>query len=471
MNISQNEPSQQSFKAIKNPLQLTNSYKQSESQIKLTTDLSVIIEGAFKDLYLGAMELFSGSETDLSQFQQQSLYVATSVMGCVTQDYLNLFCNHWFICVGESGSRKTIANQIIKNTIIRTKNKCYPINMPASREGLYSRLGVEGGIPKPNVFIEFDEGLNKLYKLWANQKPESNSALNGLMSTLIESYGPVQELSEITNKDLTKSSKAVLSPRIALTLNGQGLSFAKAVTSDSFLNNGFYHRCLVFDFVVKETDDSQDNYLNEDYDSDLLINNKYLDYLNWLIKHEGNLPSKPCIKYRIKGASPRSDYDFKQDYYELLEYLNSNCPPVHTLAIVDQHNSRMKERIKTLAWLHAWGRGAEKWDTIDVTFAYMLGGLHYQNILNRLKNAPLDARNDYHLMKYIYGHVARKKTVLRQRIQSACGNHNDYKQFSSTQVSYAIKELIAEGYIVARKQGKSTYYDIGAEKFHDPLYK
>lgn len=459
MTISQNEPSQQ----LK--LLTTSSYDHSAKQKHLMTDIGSIMKGSLSDLYLGAMELFSGSSIDSGEFQQQSLYVALAVMGCSTQDYLNLFPNHWFICIGESGSRKTLANQIIKNTLIQIDNKCYPINMPASREGLYTRLNWEqGGVQKPSVIIEFDEGLTKLSKLWANQRPETNGSLTTLMETLLGAFGAPSELGEITNKDPAKSSKAIINPRIALTVNGQGISFSRALDSDTFLDNGFYHRCLVFDFLGDTQEDTLDDYLSDKKNSLLIMDKGRLSYLNKIL-------SNPAL-LETRGATPSTDYNFKNDYYELLHYLNINSLPLHASAIIAQHKNRMPSRIRTMAWLHAWGRGAKRWETVDVTFAYMVGGLHYQNILNRLKHAPLDDTTDFELMSYICHTVTRRskegKLTSRKDIQSLCSRKKNFKHMQGLGVSNALKELEAEGYLIVKKLRKLTIYEIGIEKFDPP---
>ena len=126
MIIPQNEPSQQSFGLQKDNqehlFENVNLYNYSQKQQEIAVDLIKVLCGDWRQLYEGAQQILSGPVERPSNYIQQSLYIASAIMGFATQNYLNVFPCHWFICIGESGSGKSLANVIIEKTLYNIKN-------------------------------------------------------------------------------------------------------------------------------------------------------------------------------------------------------------------------------------------------------------------------------------------------------------------------------------------------------------
>lgn len=454
--MTQNEQSQQSSEQLK----LTNrsSYKYSDKQTSLCHEIIKDSKGIWSDICYNALKIFTGTDSPISDFQQQSIYVADMILGCATQDYLDLKPNYWSLCIGESGSGKTVANIIVKESLRRIPNNtCWNIKMPASEGGLYTALNA---LPRPCAFIEYDEGLNKLVKLWNNNKPETSGIVSNLLETLMSIYEAGGDLSEVTNKDPSKSSKGIIRPVVSLSITGQALSYARACSVSEFIDKGFYHRCLIYDFIGRESCASFNEYLDEaDTSRSLRLDDDKLLRLKSKIKVALKTDTQPVEFYIKQGRAPSSSYDFTKDYNELLTYLNELGEEAHARAIIEQYNNRMRDKIKTLARLHAWGRGADTWESDDVTWAMKRAGLHYQNILNRLKNSPIESRNDYLLIKYIYDKVIFCRKIEHVYITKLVSKKNGIKHFHSPQIKQAIKYLCEEGLIIEHRFPKTrTYY-------------
>jgi hypothetical protein len=473
--MPQNETSQQAIAHNNIQLQFQNIslYQYSKAQEALAADIASKLEGDWGSLYWGAQDILSGNGVQPNNFIQQSIYIATAIMGLSTQNIYNFFPCHWYICIGESGAGKSLANEIIGKTLLKLRNKCWHVVMPASREGLYTKFDPqkEGYVPNPNVFLDYDEGLGHLLKLWPAFGSEPPSILAPLIDTLLKAYGPCSHLPEITNKDPTKSSRRVEKPRIGFTTNGQNFQLA---TSDKFLEKGFYQRCYVFDFVGKVVPQNIDSFLDsaesKNTSSELAISDKYLADLNNKFPYELTLEPK-IIAYAKKGRlpNPTTGHDFHEDYSELMEYLNKGGHEYHAKAIAEQYRNRLVERFVSYAWLHAWGAGREAPTEADTTIASLFISLHYQNILNRMKYMPKDNPHDYDLITYIYQCVMSKPGLTRSYITKRCSANNAYKKFSSHHIDRAIAFLVKESQITETKAaGCQTSYRPGNQTLNTP---
>lgn len=475
MIIPQNEPSQQSFGLQKDNqehlFENVNLYNYSQKQQEIAVDLIKVLCGDWRQLYEGAQQILSGPVERPSNYIQQSLYIASAIMGFATQNYLNVFPCHWFICIGESGSGKSLANVIIEKTLYNIKNnKCWHMAMPASRQGLYSKFNQtkEGSVPNPNVFIDFDEGLNALLtQLWPLNGIECTGPLGPLIETLLKTYGPCSHMPEINNKDPNQSCKRVDFPRIGLTANGQNFQLAY---SSRFLEKGFYHRCFVYDFVGKVVPQDMVSFLddveNTVKNSDLSIGEEYLKSFNSKLFYK--LPqNEPVHKFVQSGRLPNpSGHDFHEDYHELMEYLNTNNYEYHARAIAEQYKNRCKERFHAYAWLHAWGCDRKKPIGQDTAVASLFLSLHYQNILNRMKNLPKANLHDYDLIKYIYQAIKKKPDIKRMYITNKISKNQSLSKFDGRSIDRAIGYLVSENYIVQNKRaGFPTSYRVST---HDP---
>lgn len=469
MSISQSRSSQQlSESTDKHLFENLNIYTQSQKQIDLAVDLSSSLQGVWAELYWGAQNILSGPSSQSSQVAyniQQSIYIASALMGVTTQNYLNAFPCHWFICIGESGAGKSLANVIIEKTLNKIINKCWHIGMPASRQGLYSKFDrTKDGVPTNNVFIDFDEGLNALLThLWPSNGLENTGPLGPLVETLLKAYGPCSHMPEITNKDPLHSCKRVESPRIGLTANGQNFQLAY---STRFLEKGFYHRSFVYDFVGKNIKQDMKSFLDDTEntvkDSDLSIPDNFLSRLNQKFLTEA--PGEFIYKFVKAGRLPDPPIeDFHEDYHELMEYLNTNDHEYHARAIAEQYRNRSKERFHCYAWLHAWGSDRDKPNTDDVTVASLFLSLHYQNILNRVKNLPNSKMHDYDLIRYIYQSVRNKPEIKRMYITNKISKNQGLSKFDTRSIDRAISYLIQENYIVqSKRSGAPTTYRVSS---------
>jgi len=480
MIIPQNVSSQQSFGPQKDNQEYlfenVNLYNYSKRQEEIAVDLAGALFGDWASLYNGAQEILSGPVERPSNYIQQSLYIASAIMGFATQNFLNVFPCHWFICIGESGSGKSLANVIIEKTLSAisnvSANKCWHMGMPASRQGLYSKFDQtkEGCVPNPNVFIDFDEGLNALLtQLWPLNGIECTGPLGPLIETLLKTYGPCSHMPEITNKDPNQSCKRVDFPRIGLTANGQNFQLAY---SSRFLEKGFYHRCFVYDFVGKVVSQDMDSFLkdteNSVKDTDLAIERKYWEPLNVKFMNAMPLPQGQMFHRFVKqGPLPKPEVeDFHKDYHELMEYLNTNNYEYHARAIAEQYRNRCKERFHAYAWLHAWGCERERPNKDDTSVASLFLSLHYQNILNRMKNLPKANLHDYDLIKYIYQAIMKKPDIKRMYITNKISKNQSLSKFDGRAIDRAIGYLVSENYIVQNKRaGFPTSYRVSS---HDP---
>jgi hypothetical protein len=475
MIIAQNESSQQGTvnNNFESQFQNISLYQYSKAQKQIATDLVSHLSGHWGELYWGAQEILSGEKEQPNNFIQQSLYISTAIMGLSTQNIYNFFPCHWYICIGESGSGKSLCNEIIAKTLIKLRNKCWPVVMPASREGLYTIFDPQkdGYVPNPNIFLDFDEGLGHLHKLWPSYGAELPHVLSPLIDTLLKSYGPCSFLPEITNKDPAKSSKRVESPRIGLTTNGQNFTIA---TSDRFLDKGFYQRSFVFDFVGKIVPKNLDSFLDaaesKNISTELAILDKYWENLNKSFPFEFSLQTK-IRTYAKKGRlpNPTVGYDFHEDYSELMQYLNKGGHEAHAKALTEQYQNRLTERFVSYAWLHAWGAGRLSPNEQDTTVASLFISLHYQNILNRMLHMPKNNPHDYDLITYIYQCVINKPGLTRSYITKRCSANNAYKKFSSQNIDRAIAFLVKESQIAETKTaGCQTSYRPGKQTLNTP---
>jgi hypothetical protein len=455
MSIAQNESSQQS---------LSPRYKYSDKQIQLAVDIKCGLKGAFLDLYKGAQKVLSDKEDPKVENIQQALYIATVLMGASTQYYLNLFPCYWYISIGESGGGKTFTNLIISNTLskIETQNRCWPIKMPGSREGLYRRLDStrDDSVPNPNVFVYWDEGLAGLKRIWPYGDVENISPTGPLVETLLGSYGGCEELAEISTKDPEKSCKRIVNPRILFTINGQPNVYTAILNSNNFLGNGLYHRCHVFDFIGDDLPETLDGFLqgiDDKINTPTSLHSDYLSSINKILKDI----DKPIV-WAKKGNVPKPDYDFLNDYRELLTYLNENSLDNHALAISEQYKNRTRKRFSTYAWLHAFGCGRDKLAKEDTNFASLSLGLHYQNILNRVKTRSKNDCGELDLIEYVYEKIKnyfdKKRTGPEREYILNLVRKKWSTKFKIQDTDKALEFLIKSEYISAYNTKNKPFY-------------
>lgn len=376
MIIPQNEISQQSNDELYNLWKQTTDY--NETLIELMSKLTVTLSGAWLDIYKRAYELHPNRP-------QTAHYIAMNLVCCGAQGYLATPSINYNIGVGCSGGGKTWANLTISQSLKNLKSEIYTVSKPKSGDALNSAFNC---FPRPNGYFYSDEGLATLL---ANVGSKSNNSSNyEAYKGFLSCYGSPSTLLGSKNKDKEKDTASVLYPRLTYNCDGQYAVIASCLSDRQFLEAGYLQRSLYWHFLSpKKTHKTEKISLLEKSlrvettADDLYLTCKELESLNKYVKqtYTSTALKDMCRPPSHKQTLPTPSHDWTIHYYRFCDAIKD--APVLYRQLTDIE--RIIEKNRYLSQLHAWARGSQSVDIIDVEVASLIISISYENFIDIYK--------------------------------------------------------------------------------------
>lgn len=371
MSISQNESSQQSFDTLYSHWSATTDY--SEAQLKLLSQLTVTLGGAWLEIYNQAIEIHPNRP-------QAAHYIAMNLVCCGAQGYLGAPSVNYNIGAGTSGDGKSWPNKTIEQTIPFLKSKIYQIPKPKSGDAFNKAFLA---FDRPNCLFYMDEGLGNLLANFS-KNTKNNSFYEAYKVILSCHEGPTRLLGS-KNKHEGDDTPSVEFPRLTFNVDGQYSVFAECLTDPDFMPVGFFQRALFWQFKSpkgQEIDIKKEAEQPQRLSTELAI--KDVTYINDLIKLDIKTTRiadlQPSASYGL--CLPPCLYDWTKHYYAFCEEIKKSPNLYSNLT----SRGRTNARLRYLADVHCWGRGKTQIEQIDVEVASLIISLSYENFKDIIKN-------------------------------------------------------------------------------------
>lgn len=452
MIIPQNEISQQSFDDLYNQWKQATDY--NDAQLKILSQLTVMIQGAWLDIFKQALALHKDRP-------QAAHYIALNIMCLAAQGYLKTPSLNYNIGVGLSESGKTWPNKSIMQTVPFIRSQVYPVAMPGSGGGLNTAFLAH---PKPNCIYWKDEGLSDVYNALSprSQNAHELSVYNKFLSI----YGFLDSLQESKNKDDEKSTKAVLYPKLTFNIDAQDNIFKLCLDSRAVLEKGFLQRAFIWHFkrprkaAISKLESSRKPSVSEDK---LAIKN--LGQLNELIPNYidttdiNKLISPPSDGEHLAQYGQLPECNWEQYYDKFRDAIKDNPNLVKALSSTE----RMEGKIRFFAQIHAWGRKSKEVTTEDMTVAGLLASLHYANLRDIYINSfhtDKEVMLFKHLGEKLIKAADKGVTMANLQVTTARFAAKQSDPYLKSRFSVTVRSILDSGYAIKVPNnaiGRTTY--------------
>jgi len=450
MTISQNQQSQQGI------LEEVNLYSHwlkntdySDTQIKILSELTLMLDGAWLDIYLQAIDIHKDRP-------QAAHYIALNIMSLAAQGQLKTPCINYNICVGLSESGKTWPNQTIVQSLPYIRSGVYRVAMPNSGDGLNSAFLEH---PKPNCLFWKDEGLSDVYNAISSKNTQGFEL--AIYNKLLSLYGFVDSLDGGKNKLAENSTKSVPFPKLSFNIDAQDNIFKKCLDSRAVLDKGFIQRAFVWHIkgpkrkAVSRMDQSRKPKQKQE---SLAI--KSLDQLNYLTP---NFLETTDIKTLFDPPGENANFpnhsehipecNWEHHYNRFMDAIKDNPNLSNSL----KSTERMEAKYRSFAQLHAWGRHSDVVEEEDVNVACLLISLHYANLRNIYINS-FYTDNELLLFKHLGQKLIaasnRGVTVANLQVYTVRFANRLGDTYLKSRFSLTIRSILDSGYAIKVQNSK-----------------